>query len=219
MTRSRRRVLMFDMDGTLADTMPDLIAGLIASFRDTSRGGLSHGQIMDLLYLDPKQMMQAFVELSGWPLMQVQSTIATLTAALPPHLFPEVPGVLDSLKRAGYVVAVTTNTPQDVLRGRIAAAGISDLCDVILGMDVEAGITKEDHPRVVAERLGLSAANLASVGAYIADLPVDMRLARKVGMLAIGRAKATYRAALLEAGADYVIDSLLELEPLLTRLS
>ncbi len=72
---------MFDMDGTLADTMPDLIAGLIASFRGTSRGDLSYGQIMDLLYLSPKQMMQGFVELTGWPLIEVQSTIAGLTAA------------------------------------------------------------------------------------------------------------------------------------------
>src|SRR5690348_651434 len=90
--------------------MPDLIAGLIAPLWSSSSGDLSYSQVMDLLYLNPYDAMLGGIDqLDAHP---GQSTITALTADLPPHLFAEVPGVLDWLKWAGHEVAVTSNTPQ-----------------------------------------------------------------------------------------------------------
>lgn len=49
--RTPRCVLLFDFDGTLADTMPHLIDGLIVSFGVAVGGELTRTQIMGLLHL------------------------------------------------------------------------------------------------------------------------------------------------------------------------
>jgi phosphoglycolate phosphatase len=213
---ARRTVVIFDFDGTLADTMADLVDGLTAAFGShfPTDGGPPREQILRLMQLPPREMMRRFVDITGWPAARVQSEFMPVTASLPTRLFPEVTGVLVALKQAGYTIAISTNTPEGALWDRIRQAGIADQCDFALGTNLEHGITKDDHPRLAAERLGLSAQDFANIGVYVGDLPTDMQLARKAGLLAIGRSTGANAEALTVAGAQHVIGDLTELEPL-----
>jgi phosphoglycolate phosphatase len=213
----RRRTVIFDLDGTLLDTMPDLVDGLTAAFGSffEGDGNAPRQQILELMRLPPRQMMQRFVDSSDWPASRIQSEFRSVVARLPARLFPEVAGVLVALKQAGYVVMISSNTPQNAIADRLNEAGIGGQCDFALGTNLEQGITKDDHPRVAAERVGLSVPEFASTAAYVADLPTDMELARAAGLLAIGRLTGGNADALRAAGADHVINDLTELEPLL----
>ena len=69
--------------------------------------------------------------------------------------FPEVPGVLNDLKRDGHTVAILSNGSPGMLRAAADNAGISGLLDAVLSVQ-EAGVFKP-HRRVyelVARRFG-----------------------------------------------------------------
>jgi phosphoglycolate phosphatase len=212
---------MFDFDGTLADTMRDLVDALV----DTLRDQLGNEQrphrdlVMQMVYMQQRDAIRAVVDMTGWPPSRLQSTLMTVTAGLPTRLFPEVPAVLASLKQSGYVVVISSNNPDSIFRGRLEGVGLTDACDFALGTDIEKGITKEDHPRVAAERLGVLPEELAATGVFVGDLPADMQLARKAGLFAIGRLTGANADSLIAAGAQQVITNLTELEPLLNSLN
>src|SRR5262249_46127736 len=144
-------------------------------------------QVMDLIQLPPRQMLQAFVDLTGLPRSRLQSMFEPVLARLPTRLFPEVPAVLASLRQSGYVLVISSTNPDDSFRDRLAGAGLTNQYDFALGTNIDAGITKEDHPRLAAERLGMLPGEFAETAVYVGDLAPDMELARKVGLLAIGR--------------------------------
>ena len=127
--------------------------------------------------------------------------------------------MLASLRQSGYVLVISSTNPDDSFRDRLAGAGLTDQYDFALGTNIDAGITKEDHPRLAAERLGMLPGEFAETAVYVGDLPPDMKLARKVGLLAIGRSAGANAHLLTAAGAQHVIVNLAELEPLLNRLA
>ena len=203
-----RTILMFDFDGTLADTMPDLVDALIDILGDRLSGDeyQRRDQIMQLIQLPPREMFQAFADMTGWQASEIQSKAATLTARLPARLFPEVPAVLKSLKRSGFQVVVSSNNPDKSFGDRLAGVGLSDQCDIALGTDGEKGISKEDHPRVVAEPLGMRPEELAATAVLVGDMPGDMQLACKAGLLAIGRLTGKNANNMMAAGAQQTAD-------------
>ena len=69
-----------------------------------------------------------------------------LQAYLRLDAYPEVPGVLERLKRAGYHTAILSNGEPEMLRAGAASAGIEGLLDAILSVE-SVGIYKPD-PRV-----------------------------------------------------------------------
>ena len=76
--------------------------------------------------------------------------------------FPEVPGVLRRLRKAGLATAILSNGTPRMLEAATGSAGIADLFDHVLSVE-EAGVFKP-HPRVyrlVVDRLGVEAGQIA----------------------------------------------------------
>ena len=75
--------------------------------------------------------------------------------------FPEVPGVLRTLREAGYRTAILSNGSPAMLNPLVARAGIADLLDAVLSVD-EVRVFKT-HPRayqLALDRLGVAAAEI-----------------------------------------------------------
>jgi Haloacid dehalogenase-like hydrolase len=126
-----RRILLFDFDGTLADTMHELVDALVDTLVDQLGGEerVRRDQVMHVIHLPPREMIQAVADLTGWPPSRIQSMAMTRTARLPTRLFPEVPAVLASLKQSGYVVVISSNNPDETFRDRLVGVGLTDDCD------------------------------------------------------------------------------------------
>jgi phosphoglycolate phosphatase len=213
-----RRIIMFDFDGTLADTMRELVDALVRTFRDQFGGEERQHRdlVMQMVYTQQGDAFRAVVDMTGWDPSRLQSTMIALTTGLPPRLFPEVPPVLATLKQSGRVIVISSNNADGTFHDRLEPVGLTDKYDLALGTDIQKGITKDDHPRLAADRLGVPPEELAATGVYVGDLPSDMRLANKAGLLPIGRLTHGNADTLIAAGAQHVITNLKELEPLLT---
>ncbi|MGH7319816.1 MAG: HAD family hydrolase, partial [Candidatus Rokuibacteriota bacterium] len=116
---------------------------------------------------------------------------------------------LRRLRAAGARLAVaTTDTTAQATRG-LAALGVADLFDAILGAD---GVSRsKPHPEMVyrlCERVGIGPGETVVVGDAVADL----LMAREAGVaLAVGILTGVTPEADLAAHADVVVPSLVTL--------
>lgn len=94
-----------------------------------------------------------------------------LEACLEPEAFPEVPGVLDSLRRSRCPAAVLSNGTPEMLERAARRAGISGLLDAVLSVEA-VGVFKP-HPdvyRIGTEAFGAAADRLLFVSANAWDV-------------------------------------------------
>jgi 2-haloacid dehalogenase len=100
------------------------------------------------------------LETLGFEQPSLRESLMALYLALEP--FPEVPGVLATLRRAGLKTAILSNGTPAMLDAVVRRAGLAGMFDAVLSVE-EAGVFKPD-PRVyqlAVDRLGCPAAAIA----------------------------------------------------------
>lgn len=185
----------FDLDLTLIDTRP---AFLVAFARLRERTGIDiPPEALGSIGLPVREMCGPWVAEE-----RIGEAIEILAAAFMgeglPHLSPlrGAPALVDDIREAGGRVVVVTSRREEVARAFLRATGIA--VDAVCG-----GVTGE---RKAEPLRGFG------VAAYIGDHPLDMVGATAAEVRAIGVTTGSHDAsALLAAGADRVVTSLLEL--------
>ncbi|MFP4207514.1 MAG: HAD family hydrolase [Wenzhouxiangella sp.] len=174
MSRTIQAVL-FDLDGTLVDSAPDLLAALAwlrrshglpaldypALRHHASRGalGIIEAGFADCPELDRQALRQAFVERYAeryW----VES-----------RAFDGIEALLVTLQTAGLGLAVVTNKLWRLAAPLVAAAGWEDIFACVIGGDTTA--QPKPHPAPVLEacrRLGIHPGNAIMVGDDVRDI-------------------------------------------------
>jgi phosphoglycolate phosphatase-like HAD superfamily hydrolase len=74
------------------------------------------------------------------------------------------------------------------------------------------------HFRLIREALGLTEGDLRDRGVFIGDGVYDMQVARDAAIVGVGRLTGENGATLREAGVDYVIGNLTELDAIVASL-
>ncbi len=126
--------------------------------------------------------------------------------------FPEVPGVLGVLRRAGFSTAILSNGSPAMLEEVVAGAGLGSLFDAVLSVDA-VRVFKTD-PRVyqyALDRLGLSASEVA----FQSSNAWDAHAASDFGMRVVWCNRYGQRRERLPGAPDFEIRSLDELPALL----
>jgi phosphoglycolate phosphatase-like HAD superfamily hydrolase len=224
----RRSIVFLDLDGTLSDSMPDLVAlfvRLLAKHFEVP-AARSREQVPELLKLPRPEQMAGFAELTGTDfspenerVMEYRAELHAGQGASPLTLFPEAANVLRLLWERGYRLVLTTNAPLHSLDARLVAANIRDYFALVLGTDLPSGMTKgPDHFRRAGLAFDLTADDLAHQAVLVGDAEGDMSIAKTAGCVAIGRLTDRNGPEMRAAGADYLIDDLLGLEPVLAQL-
>jgi 2-haloacid dehalogenase len=129
--------------------------------------------------------------------------------------FPEVPEVLERLKKKGIKTAILSNGSQNMLRAAVTNAGLESLLDAVLSVE-EVGVYKP-HPKVyqlAVERLGIEPQQIwfQSSNAW------DAWAASAFGMRVVWCNRYGQRPERLPGRPDYEVRSLLE-HPFLTGAS
>lgn len=205
------RAVLFDLDGTLADTVP-LIAQHIS---DTLN---AHGIACtprDVYPLIGRPIVDAMNELHEFASdgARMESVIVEYRAALHEAVnaagtdlvLPGVRAMLRELREAGFAVGVVTAKGGPQAEHLLTITELRDLVDVLVSTDdVDRGKPAPDSALLGIERLGAVAAETW----YVGDAMSDMEMALAAGMRAMGiTTGAATREELAGAGAEVVVDA------------
>ena len=218
------KAVLFDLDGTLIDSAPDIHAALnetLASYgeppftREAVIGFVGGGvpKLIERAYaalakdLDPAtrdRIVDRFLKI-----YEPRSTdLTTLTAG--------TSEATRHFKEIGIPIGIVTNKPEMATREILAHFGLLDLMDVVIGGD--AGPERKPAPGLLllaCERLGLAVADVAFVGDSEND--VDAALAAKMTVIAV---RGGYTAKAPESlGANALVDRMDEVPQALAALA
>jgi N-acetyl-D-muramate 6-phosphate phosphatase len=187
---SARAAVLFDLDGTLADTAPDLAAALNAMLRDDGRDPMpfelirpwvSWGalRLIRLGYgdaLDPARVKELRVRF-----------LACYEAGLcrESRLFPGIPEALAALEAAAVPWGVVTNKPGWLTEPLLAALGLGDRAGTVISGDTLPFSKPHPMPLLHAAReLRVPASRCV----YVGDNVRDIEAGRAAGMYTIAAA-------------------------------
>lgn len=211
-----RVLVLFDFDGTLADT----IAGICSTARTVLR---AHGILEEELVRVPQIIGPPFPQafslvfgLSEGEAAQVTAEYRAIYQDLGIQGWPLYPGMrelLEDLRAAGRRLAVASSKREALVIKAVADNGVSGLFDVVLGKKSDDQVSKAETIARVIEGLGLSASDAVMVG----DRHHDVDAAAACGVPCVG---VTYGGTagpgeLEDAGACSVASSVDELRRVL----
>jgi phosphoglycolate phosphatase len=216
-----RFLLIFDLDGTLVDSAPDLRAALNEMLRERGRKPLSLAQVRRMIGDGVPALVARALEASG-------AEPAEATAALPRYLqlyeadavrltrpYPAVPETLAALRRRGYRTAICTNKPQQATMTVLEGLGLTPLFDGIAGGD-RFKVKKPDpgHLSGLISELDARVERTAMIG----DSENDALAARGAGLPVLLMRYGYARTNLESLAADALLDRFADLPAALDHL-
>jgi phosphoglycolate phosphatase len=214
-------LLLFDLDGTLVDSVPDLTDALNRVLAERGYPPLSRSEVAPMVGDGvPALVERGFAARGGAP--------AEAAAALPRYIsiyeanatnltrpYPGVRDTLSELRRRGYRTAVCTNQLQSATETVLDGLGLGALFDGVAGGD-RYPVKKPDGGhllRLIAE-LGGTAERAVMIGDSENDAAAAHAAAVPLIMMRYGYARVDPGTL----GADAVLDDFAELPPALDRL-
>lgn len=207
--RPRFHTVLFDLDGTLADTIPLIVASYQHAFRTVlsqdvdearARAWIGRPLLPALLEEAPEHGHELDRVYREWNLANTSSLI---------RRYAGVPELLAALAEAGVRTAVATSKRRETARLALQGVGIDHLVDVVAGLeDTERHKPEPDPLLHAAASLGVDPRDCA----YVGDATVDVLAARAAGMSAVAVTwGAGERSALAATGPDAVVDTVPQL--------
>jgi phosphoglycolate phosphatase len=187
MQQNPRALLVFDLDGTLADTAGDLVAALNVILAREGLAGIAVADARAMVGGGARALIQRGLLANGIKLSEtrVDEMLAGFLAYYEAHvadetvLFPGVARALDRFEAAGFAFAVCTNKTEYPSILLLTALGVAGRFRAICGKDTFA-VCKPDGEallRTIA-RAGGDRGRAAMVG----DSKMDIDTARNAGI-------------------------------------
>ena len=212
---ARRRLsfagVIFDLDGTLVDTLEDIADAMDRVLALEGAPGHSYDAYRYLIGHGIRNLVAESLP----PELRDERTIARcyerMIADYGEHslvktrVYDGVPELVRALRADGVLLAVHSNKADALTRDIVAA--LLDASDFVVVAGARPDAPLKPDPAValaIAARFGLPPARVA----YVGDSSVDMHTATAAGMIAVGASWGfRTRQELAESGADFVIDA------------
>ncbi len=217
------KTVVFDLDGTLADTSGDLIAAANACFRS-----LGHGDVLDPVrdkltaFHGGRAMLKLGFERLGfyeedWIDEQYQPLLGHYEGNIDVHttLYPGATEAMDALEADGLRLSVCTNKPEGLAKLLLERLGILQRFGALIGADTLPLRKPDPLPYTASvERAGGS----VPMSCLIGDTVTDVKTARAAGVpiVLVGFGPEGPGIARLEP--DAMIDHFRELPETVARL-
>jgi len=179
-------LLVLDLDGTLVDTIPDLLACANRMLDQRSLAPITASELRPMVGDGVPALVQRILLHRGVPCDDL--AIAAYTADYTAHaadfsqLFPGIAGMLQEATLAGWRLAVCTNKPVAAARALLAALEIDELFATIGGGDSFAS-RKPDPAHLLATIAAAQGSPHRSV--MVGDHHNDIAAARGAGIPSI----------------------------------
>ena len=200
--------VIFDLDGTLAETHPmaiELIGGTIAA-----HGGpvLTAAEVIALFGPNEQGVLRSVLGEDWERAWQGYLDRYVEMHRLCPQPFPGIAGVLGSLQDRGCQIGLVTGKTATTGRLSLEVLGIAAFFRSVEGGSID-GLIKSDRIRHVVVEWGLDPGAVA----YVGDTPLDVREARTAGVVAVSAAWSDFAdpGALAGAAPDALFERVADL--------
>jgi phosphoglycolate phosphatase len=204
-------IVVFDLDGTLADTAQDLIATLNVVLSREGLAPLPFEKARDLIGAGAKPLIQRGFDVSNTALSEER--LNALYAFFLDHyhhhiavhteLFPGVLSALDQLAAKGFTLAVCTNKMESHALELLKTLNVIDRFAFISGKD-SFSFFKPD-PRHLTETIRLAGGDPARA-IMVGDSKTDIDTAKAADIPVVGVTFGYTNVHVRDLGADYVVD-------------
>lgn len=214
--------LVWDLDGTLIDSAPDICRALNSILADAGHARLGDDAIRGMIgdgvaRLVERGFSAAGARLDDAALKRSVERFLTRYSADPAGLTVPFPGAEDTLAelaRAGVRHGICTNKPEALSRSVLRELGMDRYFDAIVGGDTRPAMKPDPEPlRACIEALGATTATTTMIGDSAIDVAAARAVGIPVGIVSFGYARASANGM----GADFVIGDLAELPEVLEK--
>ncbi|WP_045737892.1 phosphoglycolate phosphatase [Xanthomonas sp. MUS 060] len=180
------RAVLFDLDGTLLDSAPDLLAATNVLLAEHGRAALTLEQLRPVVSKGARAMLGV-----AFPDLAADTRDALIPAFLShyealigrySHPFDGIAGLLQRLEDAGSVWGIVTNKPEFLARLILPQLHWEQRCAVLIGGDSLS--ERKPHPlplQVAAQRMAMAPRDVV----YVGDDERDILAARAAGMASV----------------------------------
>jgi pyrophosphatase PpaX len=210
--------VLFDLDGTLLDTIDLLLASVRWAFRDRSGrvptteewiAGIGTPLASQMrVYATDEQDLATLIE--GYREYQ-RAHHDELTRA-----YADAIETVADLRRTGYLIGIVTSKASDIANRSLGFVGLDRYLDVIVGFDA----TDRHKPEPDPVRYALDALRVSpSEAVFVGDSPHDMYAGNAAGVVTVGALWGPFaQSALRVASPRYYLERIRDLPELLERL-
>jgi len=218
------RAVLFDLDGTLVHSAPQITAALNQLLAEEGRGRLGLEQVVELIGDGaPMLVGRAFgwtgAELAGAALDRAVARYVRLLEDFlpgPADLFPGVADTLALLASRGFRLGVCTNKAYSATVATLRSLGLAERFGAVIGGDSLPQRKPQSEPLLAAlDRLGIAPA----AGVMVGDSANDVAAGHAAGLPVIAVSFGYPRGPVAGLGADLVIDRFADLPDAIARLA
>lgn len=212
--------VLFDLDGTLLDTLQDLVDSVNELLAVNGLPTRSFEQIRSFMGNGAAELVQCALP-ERVPEAELQKYLEQYRQIYAKNMdrhtapYPGIPDLLRKLQSTGIKTGVLSNKP-DWATKKLAEGAFGDLLDAVAG-DRPGEIKRKPDPeplRLMMEQLGVS----PETTIYVGDSEVDIETARNTGLDGIAVSWGFRDRPFLEKEKpDYLVDTPAELWELITR--
>jgi phosphoglycolate phosphatase len=175
--------VVFDLDGTLVDSAPDIRAAVNRMLEGEGLSPLDLPTVVSFIGHGLPRLVARVMAVRGIPedeharLTQVTKLAYDAAPAVLTRPYPAVPEVLESLADAGHPLGICTNKPEDSARALLADLGLAQWFGSVVGGD------RLPRPKPDPAMLRTSIAELGGGAAvFVGDSEVDAATAHAAGV-------------------------------------
>ena len=218
------RTVVFDLDGTLADTSGDLLDAANAAFRAGGHGDvLEHPRDAGVALRGGRAMLTL-----GYERLGIAPSAALIDAGYPvllraygqqicakTVLYDGAEAVCTRLRRKGYKLAVCTNKPIELATPLLAALGITSLFDAVIGAKSLPVSKPDPAPFVAAVQ---QAGGVVAQSLLVGDTATDRKTSTAAGVPSVLVTFSPAGQSVRELFPDETIDHFDELDAVVEKL-
>jgi phosphoglycolate phosphatase len=214
-------LLLFDLDGTLVDTLPDLRSALNEALAERGRPPLSPSAVMRMIGDGAAALVARALEASRLDAREAVSLLPRFLELYEAHSsrfsrpYPKVPETLELLRLRGYRTAVCTNKPQRAAEAVLRGLELARFFDAVAGGDRFA--EKKPDPGHLLRLIALLGGRTERA-AMIGDNENDALAARGAAMPVLLMRYGYARSDPQTLGATALVEQFADLPDALQRL-